>query len=83
MRRERICTTFSISFLLPITGSSLPSRARCVRRRKFDYTPNTKRVIQYAEEFAFQDDSVSVKQVGTEHMLLAVIATEYTGVGIR
>ena len=30
------------------------------RQRKFDYTPNTKRVIQYAEEFAFQDDSVSV-----------------------
>lgn len=52
------------------------------RQRKFDYTPNTKRVIQYAEEFAFQDDSVSVKQVGTEHMLLAVIATEYTGVDL-
>ncbi len=52
------------------------------RQRKFDYTPNTKRVIQYAEEFAFQDDSVSVKQVGTEHMLLAVITTEYTGVDL-
>ncbi len=52
------------------------------RQRKFDYTPNTKRVIQFAEEFAFQDDSVSVKQVGTEHMLLAVITTEFTGVDL-
>ena len=50
------------------------------RQRKFDYTPNTKGVIDLAEEFAFQDDSVSVKQVSTEHLLLALVTIQYTGI---
>ena len=33
VRRDRICTTRSISLSRPITGSSLPSRARSVRSR--------------------------------------------------
>ena len=33
VRRERICMTRSISFSRPITGSSLPSLAACVRLR--------------------------------------------------
>ncbi len=47
---------------------------------KIDYTPNTKGVIHLAEEFAFQDDSVTHKQVSTEHMLLALVTKQYTGI---
>ncbi len=33
VRRERTCMTRSISLSRPITGSSFPSRAACVRLR--------------------------------------------------